>query len=76
MDKLEKERTEQFVHQAHAEWVQEGATRRFDFFDKRNHDMWKYIPEDIMRKLVNKFFKEIKTEIKKGKEKDKQERQK
>lgn len=34
--------------------------------------MWKYIPEDIMKKMVDKFFKEIKTEIKKGKVKAKE----
>lgn len=67
------EKTEQLIHQAHTEWVKEiGATRRFDFFDRHNHDMWKYIPEDIMKKIVNKFFKDIKNEIKKGKEREKQ----
>lgn len=64
----DKEKTEQLVHQAHTEWAKEiGATRRFDFFDRYNHDMWKYIPEETMKKLVNKFFKDIKAEIKKGK---------
>lgn len=48
----DKEKTEQFVHQVHTEWAKEiGATRRFDFFDRHNHDMWKYIPEETMKKL-------------------------
>lgn len=68
-----KEKTEQFVHQAHTEWAKEiGATRRFDFFDRHNHDMWKYIPAETMKKMVDKFFREIKTEIKSGKEREKQ----
>lgn len=64
----DEEKTRQFVHQAHVEWAKEiGATRRFDFFDRHDHDMWKYIPEEVMRKIVNNFFKNIKAEIKKGK---------
>lgn len=69
----DEKKTEQFIHQAHTEWAKEiGAARRFDFFDRHNYDMWKYISEDSMKKMVNKFFKDIKTEIKKGKEKEKQ----
>jgi len=73
----DKERTEQFIHQAHTEWVKEiGATRRFDFFDRHNHDMWEYISAETMEKMVNKFFKDIKAEIKNGKKKEKQAIQK
>lgn len=65
----DKEKTEQLVHQAHTEWTKEiGVTRRFDFFDRYNSDMWRYIPEKTMKKMIDKFFKEIKSEIKKGKE--------
>lgn len=72
----DKEKTEQFIHQAHVEWVKEiGATRRFDFFDRHNHDIWKYISEKVMRKMVNSFFKNIKSELKKGKAKEKEETQ-
>ncbi len=66
----DKEKTEQFIHQAHTEWAQElGAGRRFDFFGRYNTDMWKYISKETMEKMVNTFFNEIKKEIKKGKEK-------
>lgn len=68
----DKDKTKEFIHQAHTEWAKElGAGRRFDFFDRHNHDMWKYIPEKIMKNLVNKFFKDIKIEIKKGKAREK-----
>ncbi len=66
----EKEKAEQWIHQAYTEWTKElGAGRRFDFFGRYNHDMYKYISAETMRKMVDKFFKEIKTEIKKGKAK-------
>jgi len=66
----EKEKAEQWIHQAHTEWVKElGAGRRFNFLDTHNHDMHKYIPAGTMKKMVDKFFKDIKTEIKKGKDK-------
>jgi len=64
----EKEKAEQWIHEAYTEWVKElGAGRRFDFFDRHNHDMYKYIPSETIKKMVDKFFKDIKVEIKKGK---------
>jgi len=66
----EKEKAEQWIHQAHTEWVKElGAGRRFGFLDRHNHDMHKHIPDETMKKMVDKFFKYIKVEIKKGKDK-------
>lgn len=69
----DKEKTEQFIHQAHAEWVKEiGAARRFDFFNRHNSDVWKYIPAETMKEMVDEFFRKIKNEIKKNKEKAKE----
>ena len=67
----EIEETQQFIHQAHAEWAKElGAGRRFSFLGYYNSDMWKYIPEEKMKEMVNKFFRDIKVEIKKVKDKE------
>lgn len=66
----EKEKAEQLTHEAYAEWTKElGASRRFDFLNRFNHDMYKYIPAETMKKMVDRFFKEIRAEIKKGKAK-------
>ena len=66
----EKDKTEQWIHQAYTEWRKElGAGRRFDFLGIYNHDMYKYIPAETMKKMVDNFFKDIKAEIKKGKAK-------
>lgn len=66
----EKEKAEQLIHEAYVEWAKElGAGRKFDFFDGYNHYMYKYIPVETMKKMVERFFKEIKSEIRKGKAK-------
>lgn len=49
------------------------AGRKYSFFDRYNDDMYKYIPSEIMDKLVNKVFKDINAEIKKENAKVKQE---
>lgn len=68
-----KELSEQWRFQSFREWSKEiGAGRRYSFLDRHNDDMYKYIPEDVMEKLINDFLKQIKKEIKKGKEKAKQ----
>lgn len=68
----DREKCDQWIHQAHREWVKElGAGRRYDFLGRHNDDMYKYIPSEVMGKLVNALFKDIKVEIKKGKAKAK-----
>ena len=70
----EIKKCEEWIHQAHREWVKElGAGRKYSFFDRHNDDMYKYIPDEVMDKLVNKLFKDIKAEIRRGKIKAKQE---
>ena len=70
----EIKKCEEWIHQAHREWVKElGAGRKYSFLDRYNDDMYKYIPGEIMDKLVNKLFKDINAEIKKEKAKVKQE---
>lgn len=60
--------TENWVHQAYSEWAKEmGAGRKFSFFDRYNDDIWKYIPPETLKKLVDNFFKSLKKEIKKAK---------
>lgn len=72
----EIKKCEQWINQAHREWVKElGAGRKYSFLDRYNDDMYKYIPREIMDKLVNKLFKDINTEIKKEKAKVKQEKE-
>lgn len=70
----QKEKCEKWIHQAHREWVKElGAGRKYSFLDRYNDDMYKYVPGEVMDKLVNRLFKDIKEEIKKGKNKAKEE---
>lgn len=70
----EIKKCEEWIHQAHREWIKElGAGRKYSFFDRHNDDMYKYISGEIMDKLVNKLFKDINAEIKKEKAKVKQE---
>ncbi|OGM68685.1 hypothetical protein A2975_02915 [Candidatus Woesebacteria bacterium RIFCSPLOWO2_01_FULL_44_14] len=67
----QREKCEEWIHQAHREWVKElGAGRKYSFLDRTNDDMYKYIPGEVMDKLVNKFFRDIKEEIKKGRNKN------
>ena len=64
----DKEQTERFVHSAHSEWVKElGAGRRYSFLGRYSDDVWKYIPEEKLKELIEGFFKSIKSEIKKSK---------
>lgn len=64
----DREKAEKMRHQAHTEWAKEiGSIRRFNFFDRYNSDMWTYISDQTMARLVNNFFKAIKEEIRKGK---------
>lgn len=66
----DKELSDQWRFQSFREWAKEiGAGRRYSFLDRHNDDMYKYIPADVMKKLVNDFLKQVKNEIKKGKEK-------
>lgn len=59
---------EKYIHAAHSEWVKElGAGRRYDFLNRYNDDIWKYIPEKRLKEIINSFFKVIKTEIRKSK---------
>lgn len=68
----EKEKAEQWIHKAHTEWAKEiAATRRFSFFDSNNSDMYKYISEDTMKQLIDRFCRLLKSEISKGKTKEK-----
>ncbi len=63
-----KKQAERFVHSAHSEWLKElGAGRKYQFLDKYNNDIWKYVPEEKLKALINKLFRSIKTEIKKAK---------
>ena len=62
-----KKQTERFVHSAHSEWLKElGAGRRYEFLDRYNNDIWKYVPEKKLKILINNLFKSIKEEIKKS----------
>ena len=59
---------EKYVHAAHSEWVRElGAGRRYDFLNSYNNDIWKHIPEERLKEIINNFFKAIRTEIRKSK---------
>ena len=63
-----KKLTEEFVHQAHAEWIKElGAGRKYLFLDRYNNDIWKYIPKEKLKEMVDNFLKSVKKEVKKGK---------
>lgn len=64
----DKEKTEQWIHQAHTEWIKEiGAMRRFSFLNTFNHEMWSLIPPERLRTILNVFFRTLKLEIKKRK---------
>lgn len=66
----DKKQAEKFVHSAHSEWLKElGAGRKYPFLDMRNNDIWKHVPEEKLRTLINELFHSIKTEIKKAKSK-------
>lgn len=62
-----KKLAEKYIHTAHSEWIKElGAGRRYDFLDRYNNDIWKYIPEKKLEEIINRFFKTIKAEINKS----------
>lgn len=64
----DKEMAEMYVRSAHSEWIKElGACRRYNFLDRYNNDIWKYIPEKRLKEIVDSFFKTLKKEIKKFK---------
>lgn len=63
-----KELVERYIHTAHGEWVKElGAGRRYDFLNRYNDDVWKYVSEKRLKEIVNVFFKTVKKEIRKSK---------
>lgn len=65
----DKELSDQWRFQSFREWAKEiGAGRRYSFLERHNDDIYKYIPADVMKKLVNDFLKQIKKEIRRGKE--------
>lgn len=64
----DEKQTEQWCHQAHAEWAKElAAGRRFSFAGRYNDDLYKYIEPKVLATLTNAFFSKLKREIKKGK---------
>lgn len=68
----DKELSNQWRFQSFREWAKEvGAGRRYSFLERHNDDMYRYIDGEIMKKLIDNFLKQIKNEIKKGKEKAK-----
>ena len=53
-----KELVERYIHTAHGEWVKElGAGRRYDFLNRYNDDVWKYVSEKRLKEIVNVFSK-------------------
>lgn len=66
----DKGRAERYVHSAHSEWIKElGSGRKYSFLGRYNDDIWKSLPEEKLKELIEKFFKSIKAEIKKAKKK-------
>ncbi len=60
-----KENTEHLVHQAHNEWAKEiGAGRRYSFLDRHNSDLYQKLPPETLKRLVNRFLKSLKNELK------------
>jgi hypothetical protein len=58
---------EKYIHAAHSEWIKElGAGRKYDFLNRYNNDIWRYIPEKRLKEIINSFFRTITTEIKKA----------
>lgn len=63
-----KELAEKHKYAAHSEWVKElGAGRRHSFLDRYNDDIWRCIPDKVLKELVDNFFRRVKGEIKKYK---------
>lgn len=63
----DRKNTEKWIHQAHTEWIKElGSDRKYDFVQRYNHNIWKKIPPERLKKMVDGFLKSIKKEIKKN----------
>ena len=63
-----KKQAERFIHSAHSEWLKElGAGRRYAFLDRYNNDIWKHVPDEKLKILIDNLFKSLKEEIKRSK---------
>lgn len=66
----DEKNTENWVHQAHSEWAKEmGAGRKFPFMSFHNQDIYQKIPEEILKRIVDNFMKQLKKEINKTRKK-------
>ncbi len=69
----DKELSDQWRFQSFREWAKEvGVGRRYSFLERHNDGMYRYIDGKVIEELIDNFLKQIKNEIKKGKEKAKQ----
>ena len=65
----DEKNAENWVHQAYSEWSKEmGAGRKFSFMGFHNHDIYQKVPQEVLKKLVDNFMKQLKKEIKRGKQ--------
>lgn len=64
----DQELSDQWRFQSMREWAKEvGIGRKYSFLKYHDDQMYKYIPGEIMEKLVTNFLKQIKKEIENGK---------
>lgn len=55
-----------FIHYAYAEWAKEvAAGRKFDFAGRFNNDLYLKIDFEKLKKLTDKYLKDIRKEIRK-----------
>lgn len=62
----EKDKAEDFVHQAYAEWSKEvSAGRKYSFADRYSNDIYFKIDFEKLKCLTDKYLKDLRREIKK-----------